>query len=643
MKEKQVSDRDFTIALCQPGESPQLVAGPGAARLVFILALVIAALLSGKAALGVPDPSSRSATKSNLLVQVLGVRSSSQAECSRVVIDLSTKIRYQVGQLQKPERIYLDLQQTTIGSRLTARRMVLNDGIVDQIRLGTSQNSGVRIVLDLHEAVSYRVSSLDGPARVLIELRRLSEGGTSAESGSIRGDPRKAFRRNLRRAGSSLLSVSSEGSSSSVASGERPRPTTSSGPHPYGDAEKTRPDYAGTSYPRNIFLLAFSGGSSYDDNIFGNNKQRISDVDFLFGPSLSLRREGKSLSLALSYQPHFRIYRRESELKTLDQSLDFDASYRASSRLAFRARTSAVYSIGIFQPSGSEEFLPGLGSPSGLNETVFTPTIRHLSWSSRVDGIYQASAHSSVDLFLGQSTLDYEQQISSAGNLQNTKERQAGLLFSRRLSPHTTLGANYLVEDIRFGPNSRTLVHSAFFSYSQQLSPSLSLNIFGGPQYSHVDELLLFPLGPFTLQIPFFHADWNWALGGTLTKRLDKAVFQLSAQHQVTNGGGLLGAVVSSSGGASIRRRLPGRWDVLLSAGYANNSNLDSVFSRGAYQSLTTGASLERSLTDKLSLRMRYDFVHQRGTGQAPLFGNFDRDVWSLEFSYRFSQFVFGR
>lgn len=643
MKEKQVSDRDFTIALCQPGESPQLVAGPGAARLVFILALVIAALLSGKAALGVPDPSSRSASKSNLLVQVLGVRSSFQAECSRVVIDLSTKIRYQVGQLQKPERVYLDLQQTTIGSRLTARRIILNDGIVDQIRLGTSQNSGVRIVLDLHEAVSYRVSSLDGPARVLIELRRLSEGGTPAESGSIRGNPRKAFRRNLRRAGSSLLSVSSEGSSSSVVSGEKPRPTTSSGPHPYGDAEKTRPDYAGTSYPRNIFLLAFSGGSSYDDNIFGNNKQRISDVDFLFGPSLSLRREGKSLSLALSYQPHFRIYQKTSEQNSLDQSLALDTTYRVSSRLAFRGRTSALYTTGIFQSSGNEEFLPGLGSPSGLNETLFTPTVRQLTLNSRIDATYQATAHDTLDLFVGQSTLDFKQQISSAGNLQNTKDRETGLVFTHRLSPHITLGANYMLEDLRFGLDSRTLVHSAFFSYAEQLSPSWSLSLFGGPQYSHLHDLVLLPLGPFTFQIPVFQASWNWAVGGTLTKQLEKSVFQFSAGHQVSNGGGLLGAVVSSSAATSVRRRLPGRWDATLSAGYANNSNLESASARGAYQSLTAAGGLEHALTERLSFRMRYEFLRQRGTGQSPLFGRFDRNLWSLELYYRFDQFVLGR
>ena len=85
------------------------------------------------------------------------------------------------------------------------------------------------------------------------------------------------------------------------------------------------------------------------------------------------------------------------------------------------------------------------------------------------------------------------------------------------------------------------------------------------------------------------------------------------------------------------------RWDANWSAGYANNSSLDTTSSRGAYQSLTTGAGLGRSLTEKLSVRLGYDFIHQRGSGQSQLFGDFDRDLWSVQFSYRFHEIALGR
>jgi AMIN domain-containing protein len=637
-----VNGRDLQIALGRAAQSLPLVAVARAARWEFVLPWAMAACLIlplAEAALGASDTPSRPDVA---VAQVLGVRSSSQADSGRVVIDLSADVRYKVAHLSNPERVYLDLSQTEISPQLASRRIALEDGLVEQIRMGTGQGSVTRIVLDLRMALRYRVSKLDDPERMLIELSRPSDGMALMESTPIRSAPRAALGQNPSSPRPNSPSTSPQDASSSSSSPGEPRAARPAGPHTYGDAERAGLSYAGTHSPRNILLLGLNGGSSYDDNIFGNNQRRVRDVAFLFGPSLSLRREGRRLSLALNYQPNFRIYRRASEPKAVDQMFEFDAAYQATSRLSFRARASAFYTIGIFQPSQNEPFLPGLGSPSSLNNILFTPGARQLTWSSRIDASYQARAHDSVGLFVGQATLDYRQQVSGLGNLGNTEERQAGLLYQHRISPHTSLGSNYLFEDIRFGSDSRTLVHSAFLSYAQQVSPSLMVSVFGGPQYSRLHEVVILPLGPFRFQIPVFQAGWNWAIGGTLTERLDRTAFELTAQRQVSNGGGLLGAVVGSSVGASVRRRLPGRWDAGGSAGYAINRSL-GTFSPGRYQSLTAGAGLGRSLTEKLSVRVGYDFLYQRGSGQSSLFGNLDRDLWSVQLSYQFRQIALGR
>jgi long-subunit fatty acid transport protein len=182
-----------------------------------------------------------------------------------------------------------------------------------------------------------------------------------------------------------------------------------------------------------------------------------------------------------------------------------------------------------------------------------------------------------------------------------------------------------------------------FFTYAQQFSPSLTLSLFGGPQYTHLNDVVSLRLGPFTLGVPVDQAQWNWAAGGSLMKRENNTVFQFSAAHQVSDGGGLIGGVSSSSVMASVRRRLARNWDATVSAGYAKNSSLGSALSLGGYDSLTAGAGLEHSLTDKLSLRLGYDFVRQRSTGQSPLVGNFDRDLWSVQVSYWFHQIALGR
>jgi AMIN domain len=543
--------------------------------------------------------------------------------------------------LSNPERVYLDFPKTEVNPGLITRQIAVQNGLIEQVRIGTSPGPMTRVVLDLAMPVRYRVSKVENQARMLIELNRPPEGLVLLESIQLSTEAPVQTPASVDSNSHGALPAG-RAAPSVLQEGDAPR-GSASGPQTYGNGEKAGLNYSGTTPLRNILMLGLNMGSEYNDNVLGSNQQRVGDVDFLIGPSLSLRREGTRLSLALSYQPNFRIYRKAFEPNAVDQALVFDGNYRVTSRFAFRARTSAFYTTGILQPSQNEEFLAGLVAPSSLNQTVFTPTARQLGISSRIDATYQPRAHDSIDLFLSQSTLDFKQQISSAGSLQNTIDRDAGLLYQHRLTRHITLGGNYLLQDIRFGANSRTRVHSAFFSYAQQLSRSVTVSVFGGPQYLHNHDLFLLPLGPSTLEIPINEATWHWAMGGTLTKQIDKSAFQLTAQHQVSNGGGLIGAVVSTSAGASLRQRLPGRWDAIWSGSYAKNSSLSSGTFASDYQSETAGIAFERPVTEKLSVRIGYDFLRQRGTGQSLLLGSFDRDLLSVQFSYRFHQIALGR
>jgi hypothetical protein len=630
-----VKSRNFQFAVHQGGKSApsfqnaQVVCGQHIFSLVILLSLVVLVARMPVSASDVPSGA-----------HLLGVHFYSQSDYSRLVIDLSANVRYKVGHLTNPERVYLDFPQTEVSAGLNTKPIAIQNGLIDQVRIGTSQGSVTRVVLDLAMPVRYRISKAENPARMLIEISRPPEGKVLAESILVDTDSPGptpvsggSNSRGALPAGRAAPPILQQGE---IPLGSPP------GPQTYGNGEKAGLNYAGTTSPSNSLQLGLNIGSSYDDNVLGNNQQRIGDAEFLIGPSLSLRREGSRLSLGLSYQPHFRIYRNDSELNTLDQNLGLDASYRMSSHFSLRGRTNAIYTNGIFQPGQNQEFLPGLGSPTSLNQTLYTPTERQLGLSSRIDANYQASLHDSIGLYVGESTLNFQQQVSSTGNLQNMQESDAGLQYQHRLSLHTTLGGNYQFQDISFGPDSRTLVHSFFFSYAQQFSPSVTMTIFGGPQHSHSNGIIPFVIGPLTFRVPIVLAGWNWAMGGTLTKRLDRTAFLLTAQHQVSNGGGLLGAVISTSVGGSVRRQLPGHWDAVWSGNYANNSSLGSGAPAGSYSSVTAGFGLERSLSDRVSLRLGYDYLSQHGNGQAPSIGDFNRDMVSIQLFYRFRQIALG-
>jgi len=582
-------------------------------------------------------------------VRVLSVRFSSEPHSSRIVLDLDADVRYTVGRLSNPERLYVDLHQTTVNPQLNHRRITLRDGLISRIRIAGNQDSVARVVLDLRSPVSYKVSELANPPRLLVELSRQDESeGTAGPSPMRTAVPRTGSRlsrsnRASTKNSSAAASAAMQETSSSSPNERRTRATSGPGPTPYGTGEKLQLSYAGSSSPRNVLLFDLNLETNYDDNVSGNNQHRVGDVGFLFGPSISLRRMGKSLSLALHYQPFFRIYRQASGRNALDQGLSFDSSYRASARLAFRARGSVLYTNGIFQPHGNEELVPGLGSPSSLNESFFTPAARQFTYNVRFDTTYQSSLRDSWAAFLGLSRRNFNERATEEANLGNTDKRDAGLLYRHRLNSHDTVGINYLLQDFRFGSEMRTLVHSVFFSFAKQISPSVTVDVFGGPEYSRLHHVIVLPLGFFTLHIPVFRTQWRWAVGGDLTKRTQTTVFQITAQRQVSDGGGLTGAVVSSYVGGSVRRRLPGRWDAIWNAGYAHNSSLGFGLGKTSLDSQTAGFGLERSLRERLSLRLGYDFIRQRASQETSSLLSFDRDLWYVRLSYRFEQIPLGR
>ena len=258
-----------------------------------------------------------------------------------------------------------------------------------------------------------------------------------------------------------------------------------------------------------------------------------------------------------------------------------------------------------------------------------------------MDLSYQAGRHDSIGVYGSGSLLDFTQLGSATSGLNNTQEVDAGILYQHRLSLHTTVGANYQFQDILYGASSRTNVHSIFFSYAQQFSPSVTISVFGGPQFSRVDEAVSLFSGLITVQVPASLAEW--ALGGTLTKRTNRTVFTLNAQHQVSNGGGFIAAVVGTSGGGSIRRQLAGHWDAVLSGNYARNTSLGTGTSPENYYSETAGFGLEHSLSERISLRLGYDFIHQKGSGATPVFANMDRNLVSIQFFYNLRPIQLGQ
>lgn len=113
------------------------------------------------------------ATKSGI-IQVTGVRAWSHADSTRVVIETSGPFEYKADRAYNPERLFLDISHARpwIAQRRFATREV-DDKLVRRVRIAESAPNVTRIVFDLKAQADYKITSLDSPDRLVVELRPL--------------------------------------------------------------------------------------------------------------------------------------------------------------------------------------------------------------------------------------------------------------------------------------------------------------------------------------------------------------------------------------------------------------------------------------------------------------------------------------
>ncbi len=105
--------------------------------------------------------------------EVRDIRHWSSQDYSRVVIDLSGKVKFKVHLLKahagKPPRLYIDCTPARLSPYIKPLWRI-SDGLLYQVRVGQYRPKTVRIVLDLKSLSDYRVFFLNDPSRLVVDL-----------------------------------------------------------------------------------------------------------------------------------------------------------------------------------------------------------------------------------------------------------------------------------------------------------------------------------------------------------------------------------------------------------------------------------------------------------------------------------------
>jgi N-acetylmuramoyl-L-alanine amidase len=136
------------------------------------------------------DSSSSVAPKKPGLPMVTGIRHWSTLDYTRVAIDVDREVKYEVGRVYGPDRIFFDLPDTKLASVLVGKSFEVQDGFLKKIRVAQYQPGYTRVVLEVADVSDYSAFLLPNPYRLIIDIHgRQPHPQTQVASAS----PRPAF------------------------------------------------------------------------------------------------------------------------------------------------------------------------------------------------------------------------------------------------------------------------------------------------------------------------------------------------------------------------------------------------------------------------------------------------------------------
>ncbi len=107
---------------------------------------------------------------------------------TRVVITLSGKPVFSKNRLSNPDRLYFDIRRCRLGSGVKTVLPVGN-GTLRSVRAAQFSDSVVRVVFDLGEGAEFKVTDMDNPARIVVDI---GDSGKSEASSAVPTAPVRA-------------------------------------------------------------------------------------------------------------------------------------------------------------------------------------------------------------------------------------------------------------------------------------------------------------------------------------------------------------------------------------------------------------------------------------------------------------------
>ena len=115
------------------------------------------------------------------------VRISQSDNETRLVLDLTEKVKYKLFTLNRPDRIVIDLYETNLQKGLKTK--IKKSGLINEIRIARNNSRRIRMVIETSEILFYQLSAIpknpNPNHRLVIDLKRAFEGSQKLAASSV--------------------------------------------------------------------------------------------------------------------------------------------------------------------------------------------------------------------------------------------------------------------------------------------------------------------------------------------------------------------------------------------------------------------------------------------------------------------------
>jgi hypothetical protein len=344
-------------------------------------------------------------------------------------------------------------------------------------------------------------------------------------------------------------------------------------------------------------------GAAYDDNPFLVASGATSNTSVSIFPNISVEESTSRVRWKLGYAGGLTINENLTNQNQNAQNVNFDSQYRLSPHVNLRAAENFSMTTGFFD-SGADAGAVGSGGP---NASLIAPLSTQRTTLTTVETNY----HFALNDLVGASGSFYDlhfTNVPSGTQLTDSQTTAASTFWLHRLLGGDWGGVSYRFQRITFDPNGETRVNSFLVVDTLKISSRFTLTAFVGPQYLE-NQVLVQGATQVTQS-----NNWSVAAGieGGWANQRTSATAGFS--RNISDGGGLLGAVRLQTVHGTFRREFVPGWAAGVTGSYGTNQSLivASPTMADSINLTTAGVSLERNVGKNIGLRLGYEHDFQK-------------------------------